>query len=98
MMRVVKPLSSRQKNVTREINIGEFEKICFKSELKFKVKSHILKVRLFVRKSFWTSVVNRPNLWNTFQHSHGQSLIVYLTFSQNLKVKPVAYLQNRILN
>ena len=62
-MRIVKPLSSRQKNVGK---IGEFEKVGFQNELKFKLKSHILKIRRFVRKSFWTSVVSRPNLCKTY--------------------------------
>ena len=66
----------KKRNVTRKINIGEFEKVGFQNELKFKLKSHILKMCLFVKKSFRTSVISRPNYVKPIEHSHGQSLIV----------------------
>lgn len=61
-----KALIIPSKKVLQEIYIGEFEKVGFHNELKFKLKSHILKIRRFVRKSFWTSVVSRPNLCKTY--------------------------------
>ena len=54
-------------------------------------------MRLFVKKSFRTSVISRPNYVKPIEHSHGQSLFLHLSLPK-LKVKTVAYLQNRMIN